>query len=152
MPETLNDSTISDTTTNPLITRAELNKVELNKALIDPATQEAGNKQRLENPVIDIQKTIELQIKQFEAELDATHEVMIKAASFGSAVIFYVDTIEFSKPNIIIFHGKTPEGERVRLIQHVNQTSCCKPINARKLQAQNARLALLIIIKFVNKS
>ncbi len=147
MPETLNDSTISDTTTNPLITRAELNKVELNKALIDPERQEAGNKQRLENPVIDIQKTIELQIKQFEAELDATHEVMIKAASFGSAVIFYVDTIEFSKPNIIIFHGKTPEGERVRLIQHVNQLNFLLQADKREETASPKRT-----IGFINNN
>lgn len=76
---------------------------------------------RKDNPVIAIQECIELHVRQFESELNSEQEVMIMAASFGSQVIFYVDSIEFSTPNMIIFHGFTESGKPTRLIQHCNQ-------------------------------
>ena len=79
--------------------------------------------ERHRNPVIQIRETLERQVRDFESNLDEEQEVMIMAASFGSSVTFYVDSIEFGQPSMIIFHGTTTDGGTTRLIQHCNQLS-----------------------------
>ena len=77
--------------------------------------------ERDRNPVIQIEDSIIRHVKDFESNLNDEQEVMILAASFGSSVTFYVNTIEFNRPNLIIFHGTTETGGSTRLIQHCNQ-------------------------------
>ena len=92
---------------------------------------------RYDNPVVPIQESLELQIKQFESELEKDQEIMIMAASFGSSVIFAVDLIEFNKPNIIIFHGRMDDGQKIRLIQHAHQLNFL--LQAAKLGSNEER-------------
>lgn len=80
---------------------------------------QAGEHHR--NPVIQIEDSIIRHVKDFESSLNDEQEVMILAASFGSSVTFYISSIEFNKPNLIIFHGLTETGGSTRLIQHCNQ-------------------------------
>lgn len=81
------------------------------------------NKRRVENPVIQIRESLERQVRDFESKLNEEQEVMLMAASFGSSITFYVDSIEFNEPSMIIFHGTTTDGGPTRLIQHCNQLS-----------------------------
>jgi len=63
------------------------------------------------------------QIKQFDEGLDQDHEVGVKLVSFGPSVTFHVEFLGFHNPNLIFFHGVTADGDRMQLIQHVNQIS-----------------------------
>jgi hypothetical protein len=78
---------------------------------------------RRNNPVLDICDAIRDYVVKFESELDSNHEVGVRLASFGGVLLFHVEQIGFSKPNIITFYGTTPEGERVQLVQHSSQLS-----------------------------
>ncbi len=78
---------------------------------------------RVNNPVLSIWESLVRHIKDFESKLKENQEVMVLAASFGSSVTFYVNTIEYNQPNLIIFNGTTEDGGPTRLIQHCNQLS-----------------------------
>lgn len=73
------------------------------------------------NPVIQIEKSITHHVQSFENNLNDDEDVMVLAASFGGMITFYVQNIEFNRPNIIVFHGITDDGRPTRLIQHYNQ-------------------------------
>lgn len=75
------------------------------------------------NPFIGTCRAVRSTIEQFEAALDAEHEVAISLASFGSSIEFRADEINISPSNLITFHGVTDSGERVHLVQHVSQVS-----------------------------
>ncbi|XYS24169.1 DUF6173 family protein [Acinetobacter baumannii] len=81
----------------------------------------AQDKDLQENPVITIEKTIRAQIEEFEAGLEEGYVLGAWLASFGNQILILVESIEFSKPNVIIFKGKDDQGNKLQLIQHVNQ-------------------------------
>jgi len=66
-------------------------------------------------------RRLEAQIRLFESELDAHHDVGIRLVNFGSEITFQVTDIGSVEPDLIIFTGKTPAGAPVRLLQHRNQ-------------------------------
>ena len=66
-------------------------------------------------------RRLEAQIRLFESELDADHDVGIRLVNFGSEITFQVTDIGSVEPDLIVFTGKTPAGAPVRLIQHRNQ-------------------------------
>lgn len=68
-------------------------------------------------------KRLFLQITQFDAELDADHEVGIRLVSFGQSITFHVSDIGYDNPSLIFFIGLTEDGHRVQLMQHVSQIS-----------------------------
>src|SRR6266571_2578099 len=55
-------------------------------------------------------RRLEAQIRLFEAELDAAHDVGIRLVNFGSEITFQVTDIGSVEPDLIVFTGKTPEG------------------------------------------
>ena len=65
-------------------------------------------------------RRLEAQIRLFESELDADHDVGIRLVNFGD-MTFHVTDIGSVEPDLIIFTGKTPAGAPVRLIQQRNQ-------------------------------
>lgn len=73
------------------------------------------------NPVIQVERSIINHVKSFEDSLNEDEDVMVLAASFGGMITFYVQNIEFNRPNIIVFHGTTDDDKPTRLIQHYNQ-------------------------------
>ena len=62
-------------------------------------------------------------VKAFEATLDANHEVGLKLVSFGQAVTIHVDRLAAVEPSLIVFIGKTGDGQPVQLVQHMSQVS-----------------------------
>lgn len=92
-----------------------------------------------DNPVVAIAEILEKRIKLFESKLNQNEDVMIMAASFGSTVIFYVHTIEFNNPSIIIFHGVDENGNEISLIQHCNQLNFLLQVGKREQPEQPKR-------------
>ena len=66
-------------------------------------------------------RRLEAQIRLFESQLDADHDVGIRLVNFGNEITFQVTDIGSVEPDLIIFTGKTPAGAPVRLIQQRNQ-------------------------------
>lgn len=94
-----------------------------NERIMNTLREQREKTERHRNPVIQIRETLERQVRDFESKLNEEQEVMLMAASFGSSITFYVDSIEFNEPSMIIFHGTTTDGGPTRLIQHCNQLS-----------------------------
>jgi hypothetical protein len=61
-------------------------------------------------------------IRQFEAELDTSHEIAMGFASDESGVI-RIEGLGYFDPDIITFYGRDEGGAKTQLIQHVTQLS-----------------------------
>lgn len=73
----------------------------------------------LSNVIFD---RLQKEIQEFEKHLSADEELGGLLASFGRQVLIHIDAIDYSRPYLITFAGKTiPGGDRVRLVQHVTQ-------------------------------
>ncbi|WP_339605617.1 DUF6173 family protein [uncultured Psychrobacter sp.] len=102
---------------------SKLSTLSNNQRILDVMQEQREIQERHRNPVIQIRESLERQVRDFESKLNEEQEVMLMAASFGSSITFYVDSIEFNEPSMIIFHGTTTDGGPTRLIQHCNQLS-----------------------------
>lgn len=91
------------------------------------------------NPFSGTCRAVRASIEQFEADLDAEHEVSLQLVSFGSTVSIRPERVGFSTANVITFHGITDDGEKVHLVQHVSQVSMMLKA-ARKLNAKPKRV------------
>ena len=43
--------------------------------------------------------------------------------TFGQAITFHVQDVGYYNPNLITFYGKTDDGQKVQLVQHVSHLS-----------------------------
>ena len=66
-------------------------------------------------------RRLEAQIRLFESQLDAAHDVGIRLVNFGSEITFHVTDISSVEPDLIVFSGKTQAGAPVWLIQQRSQ-------------------------------
>lgn len=62
-------------------------------------------------------------IQDFERSLSADEEIGCRLVSFGNSTDFYIDSIEYSGPELLVFHCQTTEGQEATLLQHVSQTN-----------------------------
>jgi hypothetical protein len=62
-------------------------------------------------------------VKEFEATLDPAREVGIRLVSFGQSITFRVDHLACVEPSLVVFVGKTEDGQPVQLVQHLSQVS-----------------------------
>lgn len=60
-------------------------------------------------------------IFDFEKTLDEDHEIGARLASYHSAVNFYLHDIGYCDPHIITLSGRSENGEKLQLLQHVSQ-------------------------------
>jgi len=67
--------------------------------------------------------TIHQEMLRFQNELDETHDVGVSLVQFGGSIIVLVDNIGYSGYNLVVFYGKDTSGNKVELIQHINQLS-----------------------------
>jgi Family of unknown function (DUF6173) len=63
-----------------------------------------------------------LYIRNFEAQLDASHEVAMGFAG-GDAGVLRIEGVGFYDPDILTFFGRDENGAKTQLIQHVTQLS-----------------------------
>ncbi len=61
-----------------------------------------------------------LYIRNFEAQLDAAHEVAMGFAG-GEAGVLRIEGLGFYDPDILTFYGRDDDGLKTQLIQHVSQ-------------------------------
>jgi Family of unknown function (DUF6173) len=62
-------------------------------------------------------------INAFDKELDNNFDVGVRLVNFGQTVIFHLEDMAYHNPSLIMFKGRTNEGEQVELIQHTSQIS-----------------------------
>lgn len=63
-----------------------------------------------------------LYIRNFESQLDASHEIAMGFAG-GEAGVLRIEGLGYFDPDIITFYGRDDEGAKTQLIQHVSQLS-----------------------------
>jgi Family of unknown function (DUF6173) len=61
-------------------------------------------------------------IRNFEAQLDADHEVAVGFAG-GQAGVLQIEGVGYYDPDILTFYGRDEDGQRTQLVQHVSQLS-----------------------------
>ncbi len=60
-------------------------------------------------------------IIEFEENLEEDKEVGVKLVNFGETITIHVEDIGYYNPRLICFYGTDASGQKVQLIQHVNQ-------------------------------
>ena len=65
-------------------------------------------------------RRLEAEIRRFESQLDAEHDVGIRLVNF-SGTTFHVTDIGSVEPDLIVFTGRTQAGDPVRLVQNRTQ-------------------------------
>src|SRR6266480_1291413 len=73
------------------------------------------------NPAKGTYEKLMESIGDFETELDDDHEIGARLVSFGQTVQFHIESMGYYGPDIIIFHGRNENMEKLQLIQHVSQ-------------------------------
>lgn len=118
---------------------AALQQIEQQQDIIKMIQAQAHRKA---NPVVSIAENLKKYVIDFEAQLDADHEVALRIASFGGVIFFHAETIGFANPDLVTFIGVTDEGERVQLVQHYTQLSFLLKA-VKKLQPEARRIGFL---------
>lgn len=67
--------------------------------------------------------TIYQEMTKFQNELDDTHDVGVSLVQFGSSITVLVNSIGYRGYNLVVFYGTDTNGNKVELIQHINQLS-----------------------------
>lgn len=83
--------------------------------------------------------TIYQEMIRFQNELDDTHDVGVSLVQFGGSITVLVDKIGYRGYNLVVFYGTDTSGNKVELIQHINQLSfilisCPKDAEVKKRQ------------------
>ena len=75
---------------------------------------------RAKSPAQWAYERIILYIQKFEETLDSTEEVGMGFVG-GEAGIMHIEGLGYFDPDIVTYYGRTPDGSRTQLIQHVSQ-------------------------------
>jgi hypothetical protein len=75
-----------------------------------------------QGPAAQAYDRLVLYIRNFEAQLDASHEVAMGFAG-GEAGVLRIEGVGFYDPDILTFYGRDQDGLKTQLIQHVTQLS-----------------------------
>ena len=60
-------------------------------------------------------------ICEFEDNLNDDQEIGASLVSTDNGTTFHIDDMGYWEPDLITFEGEDPEGNRVKLIQHISQ-------------------------------
>lgn len=63
------------------------------------------------------------EISEFESGLNLDEEIGAYLTSFGGGMCLHIESIKYRDPYYMILSGSTDQGQKVRLVQHVTQTS-----------------------------
>lgn len=83
-------------------------------------------------------KKLMAHIADFESSLMPDQEVGASMVSFGHEP-FYISGIGYHGNDMIIFYGATPEGQPVKLMQHVTQTNVMLTTMAKRKEHKEAK-------------
>ena len=96
-----------------------------------------------DNPARWMFERLAAYIKQFEARLDAEHEVGARLVAFGTHLTFHVEDMGYYGPDIIVFYGRNEKGEPVQLVQHTSQLSVLL-VAVRKQDERPRRIGFIL--------
>jgi Family of unknown function (DUF6173) len=83
-------------------------------------------------------KKLMAHIADFESVLMPDQEVGATMVAFGDKP-FYISGIGYHGNDMIIFYGATPQGQPVKLMQHVTQTNVMLTVMARQKDHKEAK-------------
>jgi len=83
-------------------------------------------------------KKLMAHIADFESSLMPDQEVGATMVAFGDKP-FYISGIGYHGNDMIIFYGATPQGQPVKLMQHVTQTNVMLTVMARQKDHKQAK-------------
>ena len=63
------------------------------------------------------------EIQEFESGLKHDEEIGAYLASFAGGIRIHIESIKYQDPYYIVLSGTTEQNQKVRLVQHVTQTS-----------------------------
>lgn len=79
-------------------------------------------RRRTKSPAEMAYDRLVLYIREFEADLDAAHEIAMGFAG-SEAGILQIEGLGYYEPDILTFFGRDEEGVKTQLVQHVSQLS-----------------------------
>jgi Family of unknown function (DUF6173) len=88
----------------------------------EPPAQEPEAEAKTKSPAEWAYDRLILYIRNFESQLDATHEIAMGFAGDEAGVLL-IEGIGFFDPDILTFYGRDGEGAKTQLVQHVSQLS-----------------------------
>ncbi len=98
---------------------------EKSNAAATPGETSAGPKSprsKQKSPAEWMYDRLILYIRNFEQQLDASHEIAMGFAG-GEAGVLRIEGLGFFDPDVITFYGRDEDGAKTQLIQHVTQVS-----------------------------
>lgn len=81
-----------------------------------------GRRVKQKSPAEWMYDRLILYIRNFEQQLDASHEIAMGFAG-GEAGVLRIEGLGFFDPDVITFYGRDEDGAKTQLIQHVAQVS-----------------------------
>jgi hypothetical protein len=76
-----------------------------------------------------------LYIRNFEQQLDASHEIAMGFAG-GDAGVLKIEGLGFFDPDLVTFYGRDDQGAKTQLIQHYSQLSVMLRAVAKETPAE----------------
>jgi hypothetical protein len=92
------------------------------ESLLGTVAQPAAPERHQKSPAEWAYERIILQIRTFEAQLDANQEVAMGFAGSDSGVL-QIEGLGFYEPDMLTFYGRDDDGMKTQLIQHIAQLS-----------------------------
>jgi hypothetical protein len=68
-------------------------------------------------------RRLRVEIAEFEKTLDPAHEVGVHLVQGDTLTVIHVEDVGYHGPDLVTFEGREPNGNRVRILQHVSQVS-----------------------------
>lgn len=81
-----------------------------------------GTEDKPKSPAEWAHDRLVLYIRNFESQLDASHEIAMGFAG-GDAGVLRIEGLGYFDPDMITFYGRDDEGAKTQLVQHVSQLS-----------------------------
>lgn len=86
------------------------------------AAPEPAPQEKTKSPAEWAYDRLILYIRNFEQQLDATHEIAMGFAG-GDAGVLKIEGLGFFDPDLVTFYGRDDQGAKTQLIQHYSQLS-----------------------------
>lgn len=81
-----------------------------------------GTEDKPKSPAEWAHDRLVLYIRNFESQLDASHEIAMGFAG-GDAGVLRIEGLGYFDPDMITFYGRDDEGAKTQLVQHISQLS-----------------------------
>ncbi|PLX38118.1 MAG: hypothetical protein C0606_07745 [Hyphomicrobiales bacterium] len=98
------------------------------------------------NPAAWMYERLALSIRDFEARLDAEHEIGARLAASAPGETVHIEDMGYWGPDLIIIHGHTEDGQPFRMMQHISQVNVVL-VAVKKLKEKPNRIGFVLLEK-----